>query len=134
MFVLYTDSVSNPFLFIKCNRKYNKILFLHRKVNQTNNVSIGNMLHQHCLGYMATFRLYQWRKNSGDPACIISGMSGHPSRITNVPLTSRIVSSHDKSEVPGEIGTISSAGEVILVNDSNHLATATSTCQSYVKS
>ena len=42
-------------------------------------------LHQHCKGYIATFQLYWWRKTSGAPSCIVSGMSGHLSRITDIP-------------------------------------------------
>ena len=68
------------------------------------------MLHQYCNGYMATFQLYWWRKTSGAPLCIISGMSRHLSRTTDVPSASWIASLHEKSEITGGIRTYSGEG------------------------
>ena len=41
---------------------------------------LGFTSHQHSKGYMATVKLYLWRKTFCAPPCIISGMSGHLSR------------------------------------------------------
>ena len=62
----------------------------------------GFTSHQHCKGYMATFQVYWCMKTSGSFPSIISGTSGHPSRITDVQI-GRCIALYEKSEVPGGI-------------------------------
>ena len=73
----------------------------------------GYTSHQHYKGYMATFKLYLWRKTSGVPLCIISGTSGHLSRTTRCSvssLNSEYLCHKKESKVPGKIRTYSDEG------------------------
>ena len=82
----------------------------------------GFTLHQQCKGLTtAAFQLYWWRKISSAPMCIISGMSGHLNRSTEVQRKLSGQLPHmNESEVPGRIQTHSGEGQAMSFFPDNH--------------
>ena len=78
-------------------------------------VGQGFKLHQHLLwSYGDFFCFHQWRKTSGAPSCITSGLSRNPSRTTMFRKLAGQLPHMKQSEVPGGIQTHNGEGQVIL--------------------